>query len=718
MVRFSAKNLLREARRRRVFRTAGLYIVGAWVVVQIALAVFPALSISEAAIRYIWTAALLGFPLAVVFGWRYDIRGGRVERTASTRTDVSLSLGRGDFLLLGALGVVATAILASSLWEISTTEPEQGVSYVPTDVDINSVAVLPFVNMSSDPEQEYFSDGISEEILNGLAKFKTLKVAGRTSSFAFKDRNEDLREIGNALGVQNVLEGSVRKGGDRLRITAQLIKVSDGFLLWSGTYDRKLEDVFAVQSEISAAIIKELKGNLLGNEAPVLQTHEVGFAVYEKYLAARKKIATRSTANLVEARATLEEILAVEPDFPPALSSLAETLMLLRASLSTDGDLGPQEARILATRLLDHAIEIDPNFADAYAVQGLILQSNLKFDEANMVLLRAVELNPSLSNAWLWLGDSAHRLNRVEEAIGYYEKATAIDPLWLEPNSGLVNQYIGLGRIDEARTIIDRLRPFHQDSAIFHSADGRLKRINGQLADALRAYRLAHALDPDSPSISSQIVYLLTKLQEFEEAFEFAPPQLAILKNTISGEWDDVLPQLHKRLDQNPLDLQTLSFYLRGSRYVGDFEAIADYYDEYIKSPSTMFSMGLEDLALWLVPAMDALGRHEDRDELLAEYKAYLDDIESKGLYDNRIHHSGWASYLALTGDYEQSLERLQQAFDKGKRWESWVYEPYYLPMANDPKFLALKQQNLDAINSERAKLGWEPVAAVGIFIQ
>jgi TolB-like protein len=221
MARFSAKNLLKEARRRRVFRTIGLYIVGAWLVVQIALAVFPALSISETAIRYIWTAALLGFPLAVVFGWRYDIRGGRVERTASTRTDVSLSLGRGDFLLLGALGVIATAILASSLWEISTTKPEQGASFVPTDVDINSVAVLPFLNMSSDPEQEYFSDGITEEVLNLLVKIPELKVTSRTSVFSFKGQSIDIPTVAQKLGVAHILEGSVRRAGDRIRITAQ-----------------------------------------------------------------------------------------------------------------------------------------------------------------------------------------------------------------------------------------------------------------------------------------------------------------------------------------------------------------------------------------------------------------------------------------------------------------------------------------------------------------
>lgn len=709
--------LFQEIKRRNVFRVAVAYAVISWLVMQVADSAVPALHLPEWVNSLVFLLAVLGFIPTLVFAWAFELTPEGIKLQKEIDRDQSIKTQTGkklNHVTLAALALVVVFVAGERFLFPRTPEP---VEQTVPDGEV-SIAVLPFADMSPNKDQDYFSDGISEEILNELAKLKAFKVAGRTSSFAFKGRNEDLREIGNTLGVQNVLEGSVRKDGNRLRITAQLVKVSDGFHLWSETYDRELRDVFAVQDEISAAIVKELKGNLLGNEAPVLQTHEVGIAVYEKYLAARKKIATRSTANLVEARAILEEIIAVEPDFPPALSSLAETLMLLTGSLSTYGDLGPQEALILATRLLDHAIEIDPNFADAYAVRGLILQSNRKWDEAKILLLRAVELNPSLSNAWMWLGNSANAQNQAEEAIGYYAEATAIDPLWLVPNSSLATQYTYLGRIDEARTIIDRLRPFHQDSAMFHSADGRLKHNTGQLADALRAYRLAYALAPDTPSVSSGTAYMLVALQEFEEALEVAPPQLAALKNFASGEWDDILPQLRKRLDQNPLDAGTLNVYVTGSNYVGDFEAIAEYYDEHIKSPSTITSAALENLSLMIVPAMDALGRHEDRDELLAAYKAGLDDRASKGLYVDSIEDLSWASYLALTGDYEQSLERLQQAFDKGKRWSGWAYELEYLPMANDLKFLALKQQNLDAINSERAKLGWDPVAEVGIFIQ
>ena len=709
--------LFQEFKRRNVIRVAVAYAIMSWLVMQVADMAVPALHLPEWVNSLIFLLVVLGIVPVLVFAWAFELTPEGIKLQKEVDRDQSITRETGkklNHITLAALALVVVFVIGERfLFPPASSPVEQTLASGEV-----SIAVLPFTDMSPNRDQDYFSDGISEEILNGLAKLKTMKVAGRTSSFAFKGRSEDLREIGSALGVQHVLEGSVRKDGDQLRITAQLIKVSDGFHLWSETYDRELQDVFAVQDEISAAIVKALRGNLLGDEAPVLQTHEVGIAVYEKYLAARKKIVTRSNANLLEARAILEEIIAIEPDFPPALSSLAETLMLLRGdSFFAYGDLDPQEARELATPLLDHAIEIDPNFADAYAVRGLMLNSDLKWDEAKTALLRAVELNPSLSNAWTWLGNAAGAQQRVDESIGYYAEATAIDPLWLVPNSNLVRRFSDLGRMDDARTIIDRLRPFHQDSANFHSTDGELKRGAGQLADALRAYRTAYALAPDTPSISSQTAFTLLALQEFEQALEIVPPQFAIMRNFLSGEWEETLPQLRERLEQNPLELLTLNFYLTGSNYVGDFEAIADFYDEHIKVPSTITATGIDDFLLLFVPAMEALDRYEDRDALLAAYKVTLDDRTAQGMVGSD-QDQNWASYLALAGDYDKSLEKLQRAFDKGSRWSGWDYDTEFYPMADDPRFVALKQQNLDAINSERALLGWEPVAEVGIVIQ
>lgn len=706
--------LFQEFKRRNVFRVAAAYAVVSWLIIQVSSAAVPAMQLPDWVNSFIFLLLALGLVPALVFAWAFELTSDGLKREKDVDRSQSITGDTGrklNFVTLVALVLTISLVAAERFIFPGAGAP----SDLPSEV---SIAVLPFVDMSPNKDQEYFSDGISEEILNGLARLKTMKVAGRTSSFAFKGRNEDLREIGSALGVQNILEGSVRKDGDRLRITAQLIKVSDGFHLWSETYDRELRDVFAVQDEISAAIVKELQGNLLGDKDISDVTHEVDIAVYEKYLLARKKMVIRSNVELLEARRIFEEIIAVAPDFPPALSSLAETVILLRGdTFNAYGDLDPEESRLIATPLLDRAIEIDPNFADAFAVRGLMLYSDGRWKEAESALLRAVELNPSLSNAWNWLGNNAGAQNRVEDSLRYLSEAAAIDPLWMVPNSNLISRYASLGRGDEARAIVERLRPFHQDSANFHSSDGQLRGDAGELADALRAYRIAYDLAPDTPAISSQTAFALLVLQEFDEALEIVPPQFAVMRNFLTGEWDDALPHLREALGDDPLHAFLLFPYLSGANYVGDYEAIARLYDEYIKIPETIRAASRDFLLPQFVPAMAALEREEDRTRLLAAYRESLSEDAEQGVVSADLDRR-WAEYYALAGDNDLALSKLQQAFSKGARWNLWDYEFALNLLEADPRMIALKQQNLDAINSERQKFGWEPVSKIGLFVQ
>jgi TolB-like protein len=447
MARFSAKDLLKEARRRRVFRTAGLYIVGAWVVVQIALAVFPALSISEAAIRYIWSAALLGFPLAVVFGWRYDIRGGRVARTASTRTDVSLSLGRGDFLLLGALGLVATAILASSLWEISTTEPEQGASYVPIDVDINSVAVLPFINMSSDPEQEYFSDGITEEVLNLLVKIPELKVTSRTSVFSFKGQSIDIPTVAEKLGVAHILEGSVRKAGDRVRITAQLIEAGNDVHLWSETYERTLDDIFAIQDEIASEVVKALQIQLLGEAPLATATNTEAYNLYLK----GKHFDTMGTLEGFESSVkAYQESIALDADFAPAWAGLSKALGYQGWYGFTD----MREAMDASRRAAMRALELDNELAEAWLLLAEIQFSyDWDWTRAKESIRTALEYGPKNAPVLRQATWMALALREEEQALVLAQLAADLDPLELSGLTNLASTYWALGLQKEEEEI-------------------------------------------------------------------------------------------------------------------------------------------------------------------------------------------------------------------------------------------------------------------------
>jgi len=256
-------SLIQEFKRRNVFRVAVAYAIVSWLVVQVADTAVPALRLPDWVPSLVFLLIALGFVPTLLFAWAFELtpdgikRAKDVDRSQSITGDTGRKLNQ---ITLVALALVVALVVADRF--IAPRDPSQSsAAATSATADEVSIAVLPFADMSPEKDQDYFSDGITEEILNGLAKLKVMKVAGRTSSFAFKGRNEDLRDIGMALGVQHVLEGSVRKDGNKLRITAQLIKVSDGFHLWSETYDRELDDVFAVQDEISAAIVKELRGS-------------------------------------------------------------------------------------------------------------------------------------------------------------------------------------------------------------------------------------------------------------------------------------------------------------------------------------------------------------------------------------------------------------------------------------------------------------------------
>ncbi len=589
---------------------------------------------------------------------------------------------------------------------------------VATEAGEVSIAVLPFADMSPNHDQDYFSDGISEEILNGLARLQTMKVAGRTSSFAFKGRNEDLRAIGTALGVQHVVEGSVRKDGDKLRITAQLISVSDGFHLWSETYDRELTDVFAVQDEISAAIVRALQGSLLGDVAVSSEANDIAVADYEQYLAARKLISVRTNEGLTEARAILEKVVERAPNYAPGISSLAETLILLRGGeFNSYGNLDAAAVSEMAKPLLERAIELDPNLSDAYAVRGLLADHEDRDDESEADLLRAVELNPSSSKAWVWLSNLEGKRLQSDARRRYLMEAVAIDPLWLVPNINLVYIDLELGRIDEMWAIIERLRPFHQDSAQFHDLDGRASKSGGQLADAHRAFLKAYEMSPDTPQIASQYAFNLIALQDLKQGLEVLPPQIKLASNYLTGEWDEVLPEVREILDEDQSAPFMLFGYVGGASYIGDYEGLVDFYDTHIKTPQWFIARQDPGLMPNFVIALRELGRGADAEAVLSAYHEDLLEGDALGL-NNPGHDHNWSIFYALNGDDDAAIAKLRAAIDAGMLRTFWQYSPEHYALQKNPEFLEIRAINLLAVNAQRAELGWAPVAEVGVFLE
>ncbi|WP_395075816.1 tetratricopeptide repeat protein [Hyphococcus sp.] len=421
--------LFNELGRRNVFRVAGVYGVVGWLLAQVAATLENAIGLPSWFDGFVVATLLIGFPVAMILAWAFEMTPEGMKPTASVPEGASITAKTGktlDYVIIGGLALVAVMIVADRLM------PEQpGAARTANTDDNASVAVLPFIDLSPDGDQEFFSDGISEEILNVLVRIPELKVAGRTSSFSFKGRNEDLREIGSALGVNHVLEGSVRRSGAQLRITAQLIRSSDGFHLWSETYDREMTDIFNIQDDIAKAVAKELALSLGLKPGQTLVTDRTDDVVaYEKYLKAKQLILARGLDNLNAALLLLNEATARDPNFAPAWASIAAAYAVYEAYQPESPPAGDyHQWRAIGRAAATRAIALDPANAEAYSQLGAFLFYDHDFVAAFKAMDRSVELAPENSSVLDNAAQALYFLGYFHEAEALSKRAIAIDPL-------------------------------------------------------------------------------------------------------------------------------------------------------------------------------------------------------------------------------------------------------------------------------------------------
>jgi adenylate cyclase len=392
----------------------------------------------------------------VLTGLQKEVNSGSLEMTSGAQPLSSPPSGpvktarTGRWALAGAAAVL---ILAAGWWlgrGIGTApgaDDRRSVGYESNAAsaarsDAPSVAVLPFANLSADPDNEYFTDGLTEELIGALANVEGLRIPARTSVYALKDTNLDIQEIGRRLGVDNILEGSVRKSGDQLRISAQLIKVADGFNLWSETYDREFSDVFTIQDEISGNIVEALQLTLSPVEKQALRSERTtDFKAYEYYLRGRGHYRRRTRADFESAREMFSNAIDIDAGYALAWAGLADTYTeFWRNYESTEKNLGQAEK---ASR---EAVELDPNLAEAHASMGFALGQRQRYDEAAASFRRAMELNPRLFEAYYYYGTVAFSAGRLETAAEMYEKATEVAPDEIRALQLLPQIYTRLGR--------------------------------------------------------------------------------------------------------------------------------------------------------------------------------------------------------------------------------------------------------------------------------
>jgi len=467
--------LLEELKRRRVFRALVGYGVAAFAVLQIIEPVMHGLHWPEAVLSYVVVALALGFPLVVALAWVFDVKAGRIERTvpaAGLRGVRLAAVITGIGVLAAAPGLAWYLFLRPGVRSSPSDEAMRAkLDAVPPASDIRavpSIAVLPLVNLSRDPDQEYFADGLAEELLNLLAKVPGLHVAGRTSSFSFKGKNEDLRAIGQKLNVKTVLEGSVQRAGDRLRITTQLINAADGYHVWSETYDRKLTDVFAVQDEIARSVVAALKVQLLPERAAGLERPATNPDAYAQVLLGRHLIVRGSLQGYQLALATFRKAVELDPKYAPAWAGVAIASFHVGEGVGWHLDSRENDfARTLAAA--DKAIELGPDLADGYAARGYVrVLKTTDWAGARADLARAIALSPGNADAICSQGDLFATLGRLPEAIATLSRATELDPLSVQAWWRLAWYHLGAGHVEEAREIARRtleLFPEHSHAA-------------------------------------------------------------------------------------------------------------------------------------------------------------------------------------------------------------------------------------------------------------
>jgi len=582
------KRFLIELRRRRVLRTAVAYAVIAAAAVEFTDIVTPALGFPEGLLRGVIIIALAGFPVIMVLAWFFDltsagvVRGVTSPEGATSRRAQALSI-----MLIGVLGVAVVYLGYRLYWESRDEAAlERGAS----------IAVLPFeaISAGSEPETEYFSDGVSEEILNALSKVEGLRVAARTSSFAF--RESDVREAGKALNVSVVLQGTVRRAGDRLRISAQLVDTGNGFQLWSDVYNHELKDVFRIQEEIAHAIVKALRLELLGDaEERLVSPGTDNSLAYDKYLEGRNVLQARTPAAAQQAITIFEEALELDPDYAQAYTGLADSWIVLREV----GNLSLLEATRQSHTAITRALQLDVGLPEAQASLGLCILGGGDKSSAGLQFQKAIDLDPGYPEAYLLRANLLRDQGFLTRATPLYNQALALDPfnpLILE-NQALLLAYQGQFDLAlEQLANVEQGSPGRMTGTLVTS---RVWALKGDGLQALEYARRGAELAPESPVALAALLDGLLRLGNSRQA------------GIIVNRMNEAAP------DNETAIGATLRYYLA----TGDFPALDSLATSrvapYIDNPGWSGTELLFERAAWAAIARLVLGETQAARELL-----------------------------------------------------------------------------------------------------
>lgn len=567
-------SLIAELKRRNVLRAGALYIGAAWALIQGLAQLFPAFGVPDSVVRWLVIAAVIGFPFFVAFAWFYEFTPGGLKRESEVAPDDSIATHTGKKLNRAIIAVLALAVvlLLTNQFMPRRGANDASASMTPVApalkaaIPAKSIAVLPLVNESGDQDQQYFSDGLSEDLITALSQFEGLRVISRNSAFQFRDRQDNSKVIGAKLGVTHLLEGSTRRAGNTVRISMQLVNTVDDSTLWSQHYDRPYQDLFALQDEITAAVAGALQAKLLNGGAPGAQDDRPpggNLKAYTAYLQGNFH-AARNTDQ--DQRATIDDFtraIRLEPRYAAAHARLSNAWTVLAAQSLAGTE--QQQAYAAARAAAGTALGMAPGLALAHVARGyLLLNADFDWTGAEAEFRSALQVAPNNGSALFQLGNLQAALGHPQQAVDLTRQALPVDPLHASWYNWLASYLIPLGRLDEADAAIDKAIELQPAAAAFHTKQAIIAIQRGDSAAALNAAQqeppgawrdvalaLARQIGPDRAAADAALKHLI------ETQADAAPYQIAEVY-ALRRQPDEAFAWLDRALAQRDPGIQYL----------------------------------------------------------------------------------------------------------------------------------------------------------------
>lgn len=731
-----AKNFVTELRRRRIFRTTGLYFVGAWVVLQVADLAFDSWGVAAQAMRFLWIAAIVLFPLALVFGWRYDITPAGIVRTPKAGGDSDLRLKALDYGILAAVVVlisVSAYFVFVEVVETPAAEPtaETIVADLLEGIDPESIAVLPFATRSNQDETEFFADGIHDDLLTSLANVSSLKVISRTSVLGYRNTTKNMRQIAAELRAANILEGGVQAAGDNVRINVQLIDARTDEHLWAESYDRRLtvENLFDIQSEIVETIAQQLATTLTPEQRRRINMQPTDdMEAYKAYIRGKHSMTTASFEALNEAEQHFRRAIALDPEYLMPRIGLADAIR----QLALTGAISVDEAVDKGRQHIDYALAQDPENAYAQAVMGMY--EDLDDDpRAEARFERALALNPNSVEVLQLYATYLRSHGRHAEALDVVHQALELDPLSVLLYHDLGRSHVALGQFADGRQAFFRIAQINPQNPYAAHGAAIATIMGGQLVEAGHWSDAAAATDPEDYENPSTSVFVYASAgnldmaaRKVEEALELGPDQpyplaARVFLYQMTDRQDQALAvargALAKRLDDRwGSDWMFLRTLRDEALRTGEYEEALTWYRQQVPevfAESPQIDATNIEKSADLGHLLQAAGEDQKARDILEAVVTRYDALYSVGAANWPLG-AAKAQALALLDRTDDALAELSRIVDDGwrMRWRfNTEMNPSFDSIRNDPRYRSIIAEIERDIEAQRDAFARSPLS-------